>query len=409
MATQPAARNPILQMNFRRRRLFVAACGGMFMFGIALVLLGTLFGLPGMRGRMGLTDMIRQGDLQSLLLLGVLVSTILCGPLIDAYGNKVVLTTSSVLSAFALAELAGAKGFRAACIGSLLLGIGGGGLNMATNALVSEIYEDERGKKLNQLAVFFGVGALFIPLVAASALTLVTMPQLMLIAAALAALLAAVYAGLTFPPARESRHVSWREPLKVVRYPGVVLFGLLLFFESGNESALTGWTSTWVASSGASARTATYVLAMFQAMMMTGRIAASGVLRWITEEQLVFGSVVASLVAMLLLLMARSVQTMAVVVTVAGLAFAAIYPTILAVAGNRYQEYAATVFSMLFTLGLSGAMVYPWSIGHLAQKWGVRAGIALPLAGATIMFLLLQVIRTRSGRPEAAPAEREIS
>jgi fucose permease len=392
---------------FNRRRLFVAACGGMFMFGIALVLLGTLFGLPDMKIRMELTNLVRQGNLQSLMLLGVLISTVVSGPLIDSYGNKVVLTTSSVLVALALMRLSFAHTFLAACFGSLLLGLGGGGLNMATNALVSEIYREERGTKLNQLAVFFAVGALFIPLLAASALARLSMQQLMLLAAGLALALAVLYAGSIFPPARESHGVSWSEPMKVIRHPGVLLFGFLLFFESGNESALTGWTSTWVANSGASARTAIYVLALFQAMMMLGRIAAARLLRWIGEEQMVMATVVASLTSMALLLAVHSTVMMAVAVSMAGLAFAAIYPTILAIAGNRYQDYAATVFSVLFTLGLSGAVVYPWSIGHLAQSWGVRAGIILPLVGAAMMYLLMLVIRTRARRTqlEAPPAD----
>ena len=405
MVTERAGPDADVESRFSRRHLFLAACGGMFMFGVALVLLGTLFGLPEMRVRMALHDLVRQGDLQSLLLLGVLLSTVVCGPLIDAYGNKFVLTVSSALVAGAMAKLALASGYGAACLGALFLGIGGGGLNMATNALVSQIYHEERGRKLNQLAVFFGVGALSIPLVAASALTLFTMPQLMFLGAALASTLAILYAYLRFPQVNQGHGISWREPLKVLRYPGVLLFGLLLFFESGNESALTGWTSTWASSAGASARTATYVLALFQAMMMLGRVAAARVLRWVTEEQLVRGSVVASLLAMVLLLAARSPLTMAVVVSLAGLAFAAIYPTVLAMAGDRYQQYAATVFSMLFTLGLSGAMVYPWSIGHLADKYGVRAGIAMPLLGTAAMCLLMQMIRARSGQVPPSPAE----
>ena len=59
---------------FNRRRLFLSACGALFVFGVVLVLLGTLFGMPPMRARLQLTDMVRQGDLQTLLLFGVFLA-----------------------------------------------------------------------------------------------------------------------------------------------------------------------------------------------------------------------------------------------------------------------------------------------------------------------------------------------
>lgn len=85
---------------------------------------------------------------------------------------------------------------------------------------------------------------------------------------------------------------------KLVRYPGVLLFAFLLLFESGNEAAMIGWTSTWAGAKGAGARTATLVLARFQAAMMLGRIGASRVLRAVREEQLVFGSALARVIIM---------------------------------------------------------------------------------------------------------------
>src|ERR1043165_6602990 len=92
---------------FDRGRLFVSACGALFAFGVVLVLLGTLFGMLEMRERLQVTDMVRQGDLQTLLLFCILLATVLAGPLIDRFGNKLTLAASSFLVTVALAGLAG--------------------------------------------------------------------------------------------------------------------------------------------------------------------------------------------------------------------------------------------------------------------------------------------------------------
>src|SRR5713101_3378695 len=68
----------------------------MFVFGIVLALLGTLFGLPETRARLQ-TDLARQGDLFLLLYLGLAAATLVVGPLIDRIGNKLVLICSALL------------------------------------------------------------------------------------------------------------------------------------------------------------------------------------------------------------------------------------------------------------------------------------------------------------------------
>ena len=67
----------------------------------------------------------------------------------------------------------------------------------------------------------------------------------------------------------------------------------------------------------------------------------------------------------------------------------------LALAGDRYRRYAGTVFGILFTIGLSGGMFYPWAIGHISQSQGVRAGIYFPLVGTVVITAILLIIRSR--------------
>src|SRR5437588_13122420 len=87
----------------KRPRLLMAACAGMFVFGIVFALLGTLFGLPQMREGLHV-NLAQQGDLFLLLFIAVGVSTLASGPLIDRFGNKLVLLTSSVLVTIALVQ-----------------------------------------------------------------------------------------------------------------------------------------------------------------------------------------------------------------------------------------------------------------------------------------------------------------
>ena len=150
----------------RRGMLFGGAATGIFVFGIVMAVLGTLFGLPEMRARL-MIDLAQQGNVFLLLYVGILLATLVVGPVIDTIGNKVVLVASSVLVAAGMAGLAYAHSFGGAAIPAVLLGLGGGGLNTSTNVLVSDLYGEKRGPMLNLLGIFYGIGALCIPLLAA--------------------------------------------------------------------------------------------------------------------------------------------------------------------------------------------------------------------------------------------------
>jgi FHS family glucose/mannose:H+ symporter-like MFS transporter len=385
-----------------RTRLFAAACAGMFIFGVVLALLGTVFGLPAMRERLGV-NLAQQGDLFLLLFAGVCFATVAVGPLIDRFGNKLVLLVSAVLVTFALVEFSAAHSMLSASSAAFVIGLGGGGLNTSSNVLTSELYEGNRGPMLNLLGIFYGFGALFIPLLAASITSLLPMPKLLLYTAVLPALGAVIYAVLPFPPPREGHGMSWREILEVARYPGLLLFGLLLFIESGNEAVLAGWTSTYAGKAGAAAQLATWILAGYWAGLMLGRFSAARLLRRFRDVQLVLLSALGTLAGCAVLVGVRSVPVLAAVVVLTGFAQSAIFPTTLAMVGDRYHRYAATAFGVLFAIGLAGGAVFPWAVGHISEARSLRTGMVLLLAGAVAVVVTAIVIKHRlSGDGQAA-------
>jgi FHS family glucose/mannose:H+ symporter-like MFS transporter len=381
-----------------RSALFWAACGGIFVFGIVLALLGTLFGLPGMRERLGI-DLAGQGNLFLLLYAGIFAASLVGGPLIDHVGNKVVLTASSLLVALAMAGFALADTFALAGGAALALGLGGGGLNAANNVLVSDLYPENRGPRLNILGTFFGVGALCIPLAAAGLAARLSVTRLLAGSAVLAGLSAVAYAALAFPSAHEAETFSWSRAARVVRYPGVLLFGLLLLFQSGNEASIGGWTSTYVGEVGWSTQVATWVLSGYWAALMLARLLSARLLSHAAKPRLVLLSGVGSAAGCVLLLVASSLPLVATGVVLLGASYANVYPTTLAMVGDRYQRFTGTVFGVLFSIALVGGMAFPWAIGHISQALGVRAGMLLPLSGAIAVCVLIVMVGRKDERP----------
>ncbi len=87
----------------------------------------------------------------------------------------------------------------------------------------------------------------------------------------------------------------------------------------------------------------------------------------------------------------------AVSLLVAGFALAGVTPTIPGVGGAAFPERTGTVFGVLFSLSVIGAMTLPWIGGHLAAALGVRVIMALG-AAACLVVMLLALVARRVGR-----------
>ena len=387
--------------------LFLSACAGILVFGIVFAVLGTVFGLPAMRARLQI-NLAKQGNLFLVLYFGIFCASLIVGPLIDHLGNRTNLLISSAIVAAAMLGFAEAHSFLAASLAALLLGFGGGGLNTCTNVLVSDLYGDQRGPMLNLLGIFFGIGALFVPLLAATIEGHFTIAQLFVLCAALASACAVAYGAISFPPARVGQALSWREAFSVAKYKGVLLLGFILFFESGNEASVGGWTSTYVNGAGYSPRAATLALAAYWGALMLGRILAARMLQAFAKTSLVAWSAIISLIGCAILLTAHLFWSFMLGTALIGLSYAPIFPTTLAIAGDYYSERAGTVFGLLFSIALMGGMLLPWAVGQVSQEFGLRLGMLVPgmgAAGITVLAIVF-ILRERLAGQPPEPARR---
>src|SRR5262249_57866784 len=94
---------------------------------------------------------------------------------------------------------------------------------------------------------------------------------------------------------------------------------------------------------------------------------------------------VLSLAGCVVLLSARSLIFFFVGTALIGLSYGPIFPTTLAIAGDRHSERAGTVFGLLFSIALIGGMIFPWAVGQVSQQVGVRSGMVVPGLGAIVI------------------------
>jgi FHS family glucose/mannose:H+ symporter-like MFS transporter len=378
------------------RRLVFSAWAGIFVFGLVMAILGAI--LPSLFDRIDFNKS-EAGNLFFIMNLAMLGMSVVFGPVVDRFGYRAFLALCAILVAVAFLFFTLAPGYSFLVAAALLLGIGGGGLNGGSNALTSDLSPGSRSAALNLLGIFFGFGAMLIPLLIGTLLGILGLDAILVVATVLSLIPFAFFLSLRFPPAKQARGFPLRQAARVVGNPLLWICGFLLFFQSGNEFTVGGWVSTYLNEQFRFAPSAAALfLSGYWGMIMLGRLIVSRrLVHVLRNETLVLASAVLALAATALIAAAPSGALAGLGVILAGLGFAAIFPTTLAVAGEAFSALTGTAFSVIFMIALSGGMIAPWLTGKVAEASGLRTGMIIPVISC-VMIILLQLIIMRIQR-----------
>ena len=351
----------------------------MFVFGMILGLPGTVLGQSETVEQFGLT-LADRGLLISTLFAGLLVGSLLSGPLVDRMGQRAALAVSLSLVALCLPLLATAAGAAVAASALLLLGLASASTNTASNALSSELFPGERGRRMNGIALMVGLGGLTMPTATVLASNLVSWRTVVIGGGALAAVVA-VIATAVRPVEGKSHHGA--KPTGTIaalrQFAGQRGFGwflLLIMLAGGNEASMAGWTSSFVMAAGFDSPAATWVLSSHWLGVIVSRAFFSGRVDRAKESAVERSAVLSGLV-LLVLVLSSSPVLVVIGPFVVGLCMALVMPTSLALAGERIAGNPGALFGGLLTVAQVGGIVLPASIGFLAEQTSVRLGLAV--------------------------------
>ncbi len=280
--------------SFHKGYVFSAACIGMLLFGIVMISLGSI--LPEVIEKFQLNE-VSTGSLLTLLPFGILVGSLVFGPLVDWLSYKIILIAGSIFTLLGIEGLVFSEVMAPLYISVFFVGLGGGILNGVTNALVSEISEDDHSANLSLLGVFFGVGALGTPVILGLVKGVYSFETILAWLGAFMFLPIVFFAFNRFPKSAGTKGLPIKEWVQMIKDPLLLLFGGILFFQSGIEGLTNNWTTTYLEIvKGIDASNALFILSSFVGALTIARIILGKVLRIISPFKiLVFGFIIAFL------------------------------------------------------------------------------------------------------------------
>ncbi|MFZ0036373.1 MAG: MFS transporter [Candidatus Acidiferrales bacterium] len=372
--------------------------------GAANTTLGPI--LPVLSLRWALDD-VHAGQLFTAQFLGAVIGTILSSRAMLWMGCRRTAALGMLLIAAGLATIGVSGPFTAqACVFCLGLGLG---LSVTPINLWITLSEPERSAAAaNLLNASWCIGAATSAPIITFLVLRSSLPHILDVISILLLMMAAILAAEreSLPPFAAPMDPSQAiaKSRSATRREFIVLVSVLIFIYVGTESGVGGWVTTYAkrlsllppASIG-------FAQSTFFGALLLGRVAAPFILKRMKGWNLVLlGNGVAA-AGMLLSVTASQAVPVLAGLFIAGIGFAAVFPTTIATFSDRLGADAIRLAGWIFPLGYVGAAIVPFAMGAASEKFhGLRFGMAVALACALILCAIqFRIIRLLRREPAA--------
>lgn len=355
----------------------VLLCYGfiLFLFGPCLTAMSETFAVP-------LTHM---GLLFTVFSFGLIPSVLLVGYLSELVGKRRILLASLLIMAAACAlfgavpSVGARPSFLLALALTALMGVGGGGIEALTNALIADDNQPAPGFALNFAHAFFAIGAVLGPIVAGLLLSAGLPWQHAFFGGA--GMLAAMFLLLLFqrPPAAHRDSFRPGAALGLLRSRLLWLLLIVLGMYVGAEVGLTAWVSPLMEQVlGSSRGTAVLPVSVFWLFMIAGRLATSIASTRFRPAPLVLALSVGSAVAALALARSPNIAFCLASSAAVGLFMSGVFGLVMTDAARHFPHHSGPVFGFM-TAGVgAGALLVPALMGWVASFCGLRFAMLIP-------------------------------
>ena len=379
-----------------QRSVFVGACLGILIFGLGITTLGSV--KQDLVLRFALSE-IGAGTLFSILPLGILAGSLLFGPAADKYGFKHILSGCCFSMFLGFEGIAFASSWWLLKASVFMFGLGGGAMNGASSALVADLSREKKGANLSILGVFFGIGALGMPLILGVLMPWVSYEVIVAAVGGLSLVVGVVYLVIRFPAAKLGAGFPIREVVSLLKDPVLLLIALFLFCQSSLESLVNNWaTSFLIGAKGFTDNKALFALSLSVAGMTAMRLLLGSLLKNLTQRTLWIVAFILLLSGWGLSVLTSEYGLCILGLILVGAGLAGGFPLMLGLVAERFSQLSATAFSFVLVVALAGNMLVNYLMGIVVQQSGIAHWGLAVLLEWVVMAVLCFIILSKTGK-----------
>lgn len=284
----------------------------------------------------------------------------------------------------------------------LILGTMQGALEVGNNTLLVWLHKDQVGPYMNALHFFFGLGAIFSPIIVARSISGSGDFRWVYWTLSLLALPVAVWL-IRLPSPRRPDHHELDKNGQAKPFL-VFMVALLLFLYVGAEISYAGWVFTYSTSmfSSLAASSAALLTSAFWVAFTISRLISIPMAVRVKASSVLVVDLIGCLISVgVILLFPGSLPAIWVGTLSMGVFMAAFFPTTVTMAGQRMQ-ITGRVSGWFFVGAGAGGMILPWLIGQLFEPLGPSVVMTLILVDLLLALVALGVFLYTASSPSTS-------
>jgi MFS transporter, FHS family, glucose/mannose:H+ symporter len=319
------------------------------------------------------------GFLILLQSIGFIVGVPLTVKFMKKYPYRFILSGSALVVAIAQIGILCLPHFYLLGLLVILNGMGASSLETAVASYVMEVFEGRRAIFMSRLEVAFGAGALCMPAVTSGLIALHEWRFSSLLVGGFAFALAIVWQFVSFSLKKSSEEKGHRDaptaaaPIfkgRGTKFSLLMLFLFIIFIYVGIEGCLNSFLpSIFTINIKTSPYFASLSTSVFWMAMLCGRLAIGWIVRRVSYERYLLGSIIVAILFFLLLTQFNHFGASYFIVFGLGLGMSAVYSITMVYANHTFPGMERTVTSAITAFAGVGGAVFPFVIGYAMDHY----------------------------------------
>jgi fucose permease len=334
------------------------------------------------------------GILLSFISIGSMLLYFLSGKLIEKFGLIKLLFYGIVYNSVSLIAIYLAPNYYFLTFSFFLLGSGLTLLNIVSVNLISISYSENRGKMINLLHLFYGVGGIIAPYFVTLVLKLgFSWAHSFLFSIVLLLIIFIEFDTASIPEIEASKNKTMRSTKELLKDIKVILFSLIVFLQIGVEFSIITWLAPFLKDvEGRSDLEISFYIALFFITFTIGRLLASFMVEKIGYFNfIIFTAGAASLSIAAALIGGRSFT---ILIPLSGIFLAAQVPTAQAAILDSFDSSGIKVVGFAQTAGMIGSTVLAsWIIGFVNDFISIKAGFYILVIALAADLLITSYLK----------------
>lgn len=374
------------------RRITLIAYLMYFFAGSSVILPGVLMGAVAHALGVVTADV---GSAYSAAGLGMLLSIILSGWLVERIPMRVLILLNVSMLTGAILWMPFIDGMKAFGLSVFLVGLCAGIFIAVANILIVRLYDgSERSSKLIFLDFVFSFGALIFPIIAGKILMALASWELVYKCILVIALGVGFFSYFILFPTFDFS--ASRKNKKVKKYScrdfmNMTIVTLACFCYTSSEVSFSFWIVEYLRGKfDVDIDVASISLSVFWVSIALGRLISSYAIKRVSFAKYILGSILIALVQYFFLFGAPNIQAAYVMISVLGLGYASLYPSIISHGTLVVKQSSARLVSLYLTGGTLGFMMGAALLSSLIKRfYGTEASLVVSMGFMGLVFVAM--------------------